>query len=369
MIEAALRSLLLALAVWAGLRIFRVRNVLAQKACWGSVLAVALAMPFLVSWSARWQIFPSSLTLVLHRPLATHLTEPAAAPEAPQSSLSFTARKTPVHGEAKARVRTRIARREKPAAAPASVIVPVKSRIPARENRETDASLSQSPLTPLPIVATGIYAAVAGLFTLRILCGLVSAMLLWLRAGKVSPALASTIGEQTAVRFSSGVSSPVTIGSAVVLPADYGDWDPAKLRIVLAHERSHVRQGDFYLQLLAAFYRAIFWPSPLGWWLKRELSDLAETISDRAGLAQASNRLSYAQILLEFAAAPRPHPIGVAMARNGSLSRRVERILNDTAFGQAFAGGRRRVLVALMLVPAALVAATCMVRVEAAQAP
>jgi len=31
LIEAALRSLLLAVAVWAGLRAFRVRNVLAQK--------------------------------------------------------------------------------------------------------------------------------------------------------------------------------------------------------------------------------------------------------------------------------------------------------------------------------------------------
>ena len=35
MVEAALRSLLVAVAVWAGLRAFRVRNVLAQKACLG----------------------------------------------------------------------------------------------------------------------------------------------------------------------------------------------------------------------------------------------------------------------------------------------------------------------------------------------
>ena len=140
---------------------------------------------------------------------------------------------------------------------------------------------------------------------------------------------------------SRAVSSPVTIGSGVVLPADYDDWDSEKLRIVLAHERSHIRQGDFYLQLLAGLYAALFWFSPLGWWLKRKLSDLAEAISDRAGLEEAASRSSYAQILLEFAAAPRPTLIGVAMARTGSLSRRIERLLNDVSFRQAFAGSRR----------------------------
>ena len=53
------------------------------------------------------------------------------------------------------------------------------------------------------------------------------------------------------VRCSTRVSSPVTICSSIVLPADYASWDAEKLRIVLAHERSHIRQGDFYLQLLA----------------------------------------------------------------------------------------------------------------------
>src|SRR6202021_2790285 len=84
------------------------------------------------------------------------------------------------------------------------------------------------------------------------------------------------------LRISSKVASPVTIGSAIVLPEDYTTWDREKLRIVLAHERSHVRQGDFYLQLLASLYTALVWFSPLGWWLKKELADLAEAISDRA---------------------------------------------------------------------------------------
>jgi hypothetical protein len=57
-IEAALRSLLVGLAVAAGLRIFRVRNVLAQKAAWGLVLISALAMPMLLPVTAQWNLLP-----------------------------------------------------------------------------------------------------------------------------------------------------------------------------------------------------------------------------------------------------------------------------------------------------------------------
>ncbi len=183
------------------------------------------------------------------------------------------------------------------------------------------------------------------------------------RRGRSQADLSATHGLR--LRASTAVSSPVTIGSSVVLPADYKSWDSEKLRIVLAHERSHIRQGDFYLQALAGLYAAIVWFSPLGWWLKRQLSDLAEAISDRSGLEQAASRASYAQILLEFAAAPHLTEIGVAMARSSNLSHRIERLFNDSAFRQAFTASRRTLATAL-LVPVVLFAAATLVRVTAA---
>ncbi len=62
LIEAALRSVLVAIAVWAGLRVFRVSNVLAQKAAWGLVLASAIFMPMLLPVAAR---LPTRAALVL----------------------------------------------------------------------------------------------------------------------------------------------------------------------------------------------------------------------------------------------------------------------------------------------------------------
>jgi hypothetical protein len=117
------------------------------------------------------------------------------------------------------------------------------------------------------------------------------------------------------VRASSEVASPFTIGSGILLPADRTTWDSGRLRIVLARERSHVCQGDFYLQQLACLYAALVWPNPLGCWLKHELAELAEAISDRAAMEEAASRTAYAEILFEFAAQPRRISIGVAMVR------------------------------------------------------
>ncbi len=217
----------------------------------------------------------------------------------------------------------------------------------------------------LTSLALSIYLGVAVVFLLRLAVGLAVTLRLWLTAAPISALEISDIPSGFPLRASTRVSSPLTIGSAILLPADYDTWDKEKIRIVLAHELSHVRQGDFYLQFLAGLYSSLVWFSPLGWWLKKELADLAEAISDRAGIEQARSRTSYAQILLEFAAAPRPTALGVAMARSSSLARRIERLLNDHTFRQSFAGGRRA-LFAVVLVPVTLFAATAMVRVQAA---
>jgi beta-lactamase regulating signal transducer with metallopeptidase domain len=374
LIEAALRSLLLAIAVWAGLRAFRVRNVLAQKSAWGLVLASALLMPILAPQVARWQLLPANATVILPPHPIALLENWRPAPQrvpsiAPESATASAAIAPPEKTSASVLPSFDKSEPEpEPTAtstAPASVISDVYSGAPASA-ASTPPVRSRTTISAAAI-AWFVYLGIAGGLLLRLFYGLATALLLWQAAEPVSFEDMPPCAAGLPLRASRGVSSPVTIGSGILLPADYADWDAEKLRIVLAHERSHIRQGDFYLQLLAAFYAALVWFSPLGWWLKRTLSDLAETISDRAGLEQAQSGTSYAQILLEFAAAPRPTPIGVAMARTGSLSRRIERLLNDSAFSQAFAGGRRRVLIAVLLVPVALYGATALVRVQAAQ--
>lgn len=379
LIEAALRSLLVGLVVALGLRVFRVRNVLVQKAAWGLVLLTAFAMPVMLPIAARWQALPAGATLVLPSHPMTLLEELQARLQAKSAS-----------GNKTAPLRTHTPQADKPRTkvSPSPQIGPqrgqsVKAVSSHRQRAERSFKFSEPPIHALrpaeemppqrshttvllSAVAFLLYLGIAALFLLRLMLGLAATLRLWLAAEPVPIQKVCSIPASVPIRASTRISSPVNIGSAVLLPADYESWDPQKLSIVLAHEHSHIRQGDFYLQLIAGLYTALVWFSPLGWWIKRELADLAEAISDRAALEAAHSRISYAQILFEFAVAPRTALIGVAMARPSSLARRIERLLNDHAFRQSFAG-RRRALVVVALVPVAIFTATAMVRVEAAQ--
>jgi beta-lactamase regulating signal transducer with metallopeptidase domain len=325
--------------------------------------------------AAHWSVLPANVRVVLPADPQTLLEELQAriqartSPEQNQAAEANTAAQSaPLVEEQALPSINEPARNGTAAAEPESSdadaveyvqpqLVAQTESLPPRAVAPARAALSLSKIIIL------LYLAVAGVFLIRLAWGLIAALGLWHRATSITGELLTV--SRVDLRCSSEVSSPVTICSAIVLPADYATWDSEKLRVVLAHERSHIRQRDFYLQLLAGVYAAVVWFSPLGWWLKRKLSDLAEAISDRAGLEEAADRASYAQILLEFAAAPRPTLIGVAMARNGSLSRRIERLLNDVSFRQAFAGSSRA-LAAVLVVPVVLFAVTALVRVQAA---
>lgn len=405
LVEVALRALLVAAAVWGGLRILGVRDVLAQKAAWGLVLAAALLVPV----AMRWRVLPSSWAL--HLPAQSWLTAaaPASTPASPpaltQASSPVSSPVFPGAASGSATAQPSIGTHQAISTLPPAVY-PAHSQLRRSNSPLPSASASvsasalQSPSTDASAIETGsaearsiiqtpppldrspaergrsawpslgvtallIYLGICAVLLLRLIYGLTTAVSLWVDAEPL--ALAEAEGMR--LRISRAVASPVTIGSGVVLPASYDEWDAEKLHIVLAHERSHIRQRDFYLQLLAGLYTALFWFSPLGWWLKRKLSDLGEAISDRAALEKAASRSSYAQVLLEFAAAPRPTSMGVAMARPSSLACRIERLLNESHFRQAFSSSPRRAMAAVLLVPAAFIGATALVRVEAASAP
>ncbi len=370
--DAAIRALLVACIVGVGLRLLAPRHVPAQKTAWGLVLAGALLMPILTPWATQATWLPSGATLMVpaHRwsqlmvaraTAVIPLRKPAAAFHAPAQSAAAT---VDVSGGAPAIDEAREV--ALPASAPPDRF-PAPTISYAQTTGTGDAPAPTEPARyylPYPDLIWMIYVGVCLALLLRLAYGLGGAIGLWQSSEPVH--LDFHLAAGLPLRASRKISSPVTVGSAVVLPADYDEWDVEKLRIVLAHERSHVRQGDFYLQALAGLYTAIFWFSPLGWWLKRKLSDLSEAISDHAGLEEAASHASYAQILLEFAAMPRRTEVGVAMARTGRIAQRIERLLNEPACRQAFTGGRRRLWAALALVPTVLFAAAALIRVQAA---
>jgi TonB family protein len=133
---------------------------------------------------------------------------------------------------------------------------------------------------------------------------------------------------------SSWISVPMTAGRKILLPADWRDWDAAKLDAVLAHERTHVRRADWAIALAAGVNRSVFWFHPLAWWLERHLAGLAEHACDDAALLEVPPA-PYAQALLDMAAAVKTAQgrlmwEAMAMAKAAEVQKRIERALDET---------------------------------------
>ena len=324
-LESAFRSLLMATVVWSGIRLLRVRNVAVQKVAWVLVLMAAVAMPGLMGWR-----LPQSKAAVV-------VPVQRFAPRV----VSVRDTGAPVHMTAN----------------PAVIVH-------APQSTGTSAGIKWWSAYQWKSMIVPAYLAICAVLLLRFVFGLVMALRILHRAEEASVLLEP----RASVRISADIQTPVTIGSTIVLPETHEDWNLHKLRVVLAHERSHVRQCDFYLQMIAGLHTVFFWFSPLSWWLRKEISDLGEAISDRAALDEAQSRANYAEVLVEFAAIRRRPLAGVAMARSSNIRRRIDRLLVEQKFRSAFTTCRWHLAVAAALVPAALVAAVALVRVDAAEA-
>jgi TonB family protein len=170
---------------------------------------------------------------------------------------------------------------------------------------------------------------------------------------------------------SAAIAVPITMSvvrPVLVLPDDWREWSAERLDAVLIHELAHVARRDALTQRMTLFYRAMFWFSPLSWWLHRRISQLAEQASDEAALHAGIAPVSYAETLLEcfekLQRQPRRAEWHVAMARraDADAARRLERILT-------WKGGRlimrtRLWFVALLFVSLSITGVTASVRLS-----
>src|SRR5262245_12682088 len=335
LLESALRLLALGGIVWLGFKILRVRNPQVQMTAWTVVLLASLSMPALMRSVA--------VTIPGVPPPAELAKLVAAAPHLPFEAI-------------------------RPMEAAPPPVVPAPSVAPPRRPSEPSVTGHRLDAVAGAIdwrhVATGVYLAVAGMLLLRLLVGLGLTWRLVRRARRVPDDWAAGAD----VRVSDAVAVPVTFGSTILLPPECIEWSPAKLQAVLSHEGSHVAHGDFYVLVLSVLNRAVLWFSPFAWWQLTRLAELAEIISDDAAIEVLRDRPSYAGILLDVASTLQPAPVGLAMARPGTVRLRVERILAATAV-PAGMGWRGRALTAVALFPLVVVCAATITRATSTAQP
>ena len=159
-------------------------------------------------------------------------------------------------------------------------------------------------------IALWIAGAAAGLFLLLYS----AARLAWVAIGAepVEEARWWTLAED--VRRSLGIRRPVRllqnrsvpflgtwgiVAPRVLLPRDAESWPDDRIRMVLAHELSHIQRHDWVVQVLADAARAIYWFNPIFWLassrLRRESEhawgrrELLWCLEDRGALRRASS--------------------------------------------------------------------------------
>jgi bla regulator protein blaR1 len=317
--DAAARSILLGCFAAALLAAFRVKRVRLKMLAWRGVLIAALSMALLVA-------------------LCPAIPFPVLVPNLLQHAA--------LHAEATPTIATYPAAVVRVAGIPPSTagITPVTSRAVSASEGAPVVSPVHHPI-PWFVLAFAAYLAIVLAFFLRLAIGIRYGKRLQEAAMPIRDARATEIlsipsrsaGLRAIPRLAESemLSVPLMLGvgePAILLPADWRTWDDEELSAVLAHELSHVERHDALWQRLALIHRAIFWFSPLAWWVERHLADLSEQASDEAALTGGADRTRYAETLLGFfaeleAAPERVWWHGVAMAKAGPAEKRVERIL------------------------------------------
>jgi beta-lactamase regulating signal transducer with metallopeptidase domain len=355
-VNPAARAVALASAAAAGLAAFRVKNTSVRLSTWRAVLYTALAMP-LLGWLLPPLAIPTPAFLqrVSQRTIsAEYVPSEVDASQSFAASSVATSVSTSTNRAVSRVVVTRNAAVKGIAAAGIGEHAASAARVsqaPALTSAVAVANPSAFSSThwsaiPWAAVAVVIYLAVALLFLTRFCIGLLLGRRLLRASQKIedpravlrlaSRAHYSGLTADPGLAESELISVPVTMGalrSTILLPASWREWSEAKLDAILAHEVSHVARRDGLTQRLSLLYRAIFWFSPLAWWLDRHLADLAEQASDEAALSGGADRNEYARTLLGFFEALHALPgrvwwQGVAMAKVGQAEERLERILS-----------------------------------------
>jgi beta-lactamase regulating signal transducer with metallopeptidase domain len=326
LVEAALRSLLLGLAAGAAIRFLRVRNPQVETTIWIVVLAASLAMPLLMQMTLVH--LPNGLVTLPHALLPQSLLATALAPTA-NALVVATHEHVALHEHA---------------------VAAAHWWVGLWPDMWSGALLVYGTVAAVLLV----YGTVAAVLLLRLATGL---LVTWRIVRDARPIRADwTRGAD--VRVTARILSPVTFGRVILVPVSFIGWPAAKRRAVMGHELSHIEHRDFAVQVLSQFHSALFWFSPLAWWLQVRLAALAETTSDEAAILRVGDRVSYAEILLDIASGSRSLPAGIAMARPAQLNERIEHILTQAAPAVTLTPRRRLLLAAAVLPIAALAGGT-----------
>ena len=296
--------------MWAGLRLLRVRDVLAQKAAWGLVLALRFSCRCCCRWRCAGKILPAGLTLAVPAHPWRAAIERCSSGEQPlrqpSPRLLHQDLQRDLHGTCTGSVLERRGRVERkiypqPRARAHSFRDLPAQTLPADSSgilRTIQARPSIDPgvTAPAPRAASADHRPSLAWALYLSVCAVAHS------SSHLRPYVRSSASGLTPSRSQSATQRICACARAAPFPrrspsapalfcprattsgtrrSSASCWPTSALTCA---------RETFTCNCWPAYTAALFWFSPLGWWLKRKLSDLGEAISDRAGLEEAASR-------------------------------------------------------------------------------
>jgi beta-lactamase regulating signal transducer with metallopeptidase domain len=173
------------------------------------------------------------------------------------------------------------------------------------------------------------------------------------------------------LRVNRRLLTPVATGAiapAILLPAESSRAGSGhELRAVLAHEWTHIKNGDLWLLALDRIVLSLLWAHPFYWWTRRRFRADQEFLADAAAAAQIG-AADYAALLVHWARKVTEQRSLTALTavgiweRPAGLTERVMTLLADSNREIVRTSGRARVAVAAVLALLSLAAATISLR-------
>ena len=102
----------------------------------------------------------------------------------------------------------------------------------------------------------------------------------------------------------------------------------AQVEALLVHELAHVRRHDYLVNVLQGIAESLLFYHPAVWWISRQIRTEREHCCDDLAVAASGDVLTYARALAELESSRPAHFKAALAANDGSLVRRIRRLLD-----------------------------------------
>ncbi|MGY0558938.1 MULTISPECIES: TonB family protein [unclassified Lysobacter] len=131
------------------------------------------------------------------------------------------------------------------------------------------------------------------------------------------------------------VGLPAVLGAwrpQIVVPADFDQrYSPEQRVLMQAHEASHIRRGDLYLNTVVAALRCVYWFNPLVHIAARHFRHDQELACDQRVIARhPKSRRAYGEAMLKTQLASQPLPLGCHWGYSHPLTERIAMLKQPT---------------------------------------